>query len=207
MVQYTLPDYPDVIINIDGKDSRKAREKAMDRLIEMVNNEELPSDLPEGLSPSEFIEIDESAQPTKETNVNKDVPPSKESSTKEPAAKEPVKDTPTKEPKESQSATGVQEDEITQAIQALSNLATLKLKMQESKNDAMKVRQLVELLFSDESIAEDQVTALKDGFKVLKTFAQTNVRYREAREQAEAARRVIDAALQDPMPSSNSSAK
>lgn len=193
MVQYTLPDYPDVIIKIDGKDSRKSREKAMDRLIEMVNNEELPADLPEGLSPTEFVEIDEATQPAQESSPAQATAPSG----KEPSAKE----SSTKETKESPSTAAVQEDDITQAIQALSNLATLKLKMQESKQDAIKVRQLVELLFSDESIAEEQVSALKEGFKVLKAFAQTNVRYREAREQAEAARRVIDAALQDSLPS------
>ena len=43
-----------------------------------------------------------------------------------------------------------------------------------------------------------KVTQLKDGFKVLKTYAQANLRYREARAQAEEARVVLDQALQSP---------
>ena len=164
MVQYTLAEHPEVIINVAGKDSRKAREKAMDQLMDMLNNDELPSDLPNGFGMDQFIEVKEM------TN----------------------------------SATTPQEDEVTQAIQLLSNLASLKLKMQDLKQEALNVRELVDLLFSDQAITEEQVTALKDGFKVLKTFAQSNLRYREAREQAEEARKILDAALESSSTSSSS---
>ncbi|NJO43193.1 MAG: hypothetical protein HC769_13155 [Cyanobacteria bacterium CRU_2_1] len=157
MVQYTLAEHPEVIISITGKDSRKSREKAMDRLVEMMDNDELPSKLPNGFSPEQFVEVKELSNP--ETNL--------------------------------------QDDEVTQAIQLLSNLATLKLKTQELKQDALKIRQQIELLFSDQPITEADVSSLKEGFKLLKTFAQSNIRYREAREQAEAARRILDRALQD----------
>lgn len=158
MVQYTLAEYPDVLINVNGKDSTKSRQKAMDQLVEMLDNDELPSDLPNGFGPDQFIEV-------KEMSAN--------------------------------SATTAQEDDVTEAIQLLSNLANLKLKTQDLKQDALTVRKLVDLLFNDEPISEAQISEMKEGFKVLKNFAQVNIRYREARAQAETARRTLDAALQD----------
>lgn len=162
MVQYTLAEFPEVLINVTGKDSQKSRQKAMDQLVEMLNNEELPSDLPDGFAPDQFIEV-------------KEMPPN--------------------------TAATSQEDDVTEAIQLLSNLANLKLKTQDLKQDAMNVRQLVDVLFSDEPITEEQISELKEGFKVLKNFAQSNIRYREARAQAETARNILDAALQDQAPS------
>lgn len=158
MVQYTLAEYPDVLINVNGKDSAKSRQKAMDQLVEMLDNEELPSDLPNGFAPDQFIEV-------KEMPAN--------------------------------TATTAQEDEVAEAIQLLSNLANLKLKTQDLKQDALAVRKLVDLLFNDETITEAQISEIKEGFKVLKNFAQSNIRYREARAQAETARQILDAALQD----------
>jgi len=40
------------------------------------------------------------------------------------------------------------------------------------------------------------VNSLKEGFKILKTFAQVNLRYRDSRSQAEQARITLDQALQ-----------
>jgi len=74
---------------------------------------------------------------------------------------------------------------------ALTNL----LKTQESKQEALEIRALVDLLFSDDLIAEEDVTKLKEGFKVLKTFAQANIKYCEAKSQAETARTTLDRAL------------
>lgn len=88
-----------------------------------------------------------------------------------------------------------EEDAVTQAVQVLSNLAGLKLKVQELRGQAMQVRSQVDLLFSDEVVSEEAIASLKDGFKVLKTFAQTNLRFREAKSQAEQARAVLDQAL------------
>lgn len=161
MVQYTLAEYPEVLINVNGKDSAKSRQKAMDQLVEMLDNEELPSDLPNGFGPDQFIEV-------KEMPAN--------------------------------TATTAQEDDVTEAIQLLSNLANLKLKTQDLKQDALTVRKRVDLLFNDEPITEAEIAELKEGFKVLKNFAQSNLRYREARAQAETARQILDAALQDQTP-------
>jgi hypothetical protein len=161
MVQYTLAEHPEVIINVEGKDSGKAREKAMNQLMEMLDNDELPSNLPNGFEPAQFIEVKQMSNPSISS----------------------------------------EEDEVGQAIQVLSNLASLKLKTQEFKQEALKIRQTIDVLFEDTPIAEADVSSLKEGFKVLKTFAQSNIRYRQAREQAEDARRILDQALQDQTPS------
>jgi len=157
MVQYTLAQSPEIILTVPGKDSAKAREKAMDQLMELMDAGNLPTDLAEGFGPQQFIEV-----------------------------KEPT------------SMTSADEDAVTQAVQVLSNLATLKLKVQELRSEAIKVREQVDILFTDESVSEEAIAGLKEGFKTLKTFAQTNLRYREARSQAEEARTVLDQALQSP---------
>jgi soluble cytochrome b562 len=90
------------------------------------------------------------------------------------------------------------EDAITQAVQVLSNLATLKLKVQESRTEALEIRKAVDILFSEKSVTEEEITRIKEGFKVLKNFAQANLRYQEARSKAEDARQVLDQALKSP---------
>ncbi|WP_448602343.1 hypothetical protein [Thermoleptolyngbya sp.] len=154
MVQYTLAQSPDIILTVPGKDSAKARDKAMDQLIELMESGNLPTDLSDGFGPHQFIEV-----------------------------KEPVL-TNTED-----------EDAITQAVQVLSNLATLKLRVQASRAEAMKIRAQIDTLFTDEVVSEEEIASLKEGFKVLKTYAQANLRYREARAQAEQARLVLDRAL------------
>jgi LPS O-antigen subunit length determinant protein (WzzB/FepE family) len=154
MVQYTLAQSPEIILTVPGRDSPKAREKAMDQLIELMDTGKLPTDLSEGFGPQQFIEV-----------------------------------------KEHPNLISADEDAITQAIQILSNLAALKLKLQESRTEALKVRARIDILFTDEPVSEEEIASLKEGFKVLKTYAQANLRYREARAQAEAARVVLDQAL------------
>ena len=90
MVQYSLAQSPELILIVPGKDSAKARDKAMDQLMELMEAGELPTELEEGFGPQQLIEV-----------------------------KEPTTDTSSRE------------DEITQAVQILSNLASLKLKVQE----------------------------------------------------------------------------
>lgn len=157
MVQYTLAQSPEIILTVPGKDSAKAREKAMDQLMELMDADKLPTELEEGFGPQQLIEV-----------------------------KEPTTDT----------ASG--EDTITQAVQVLSNLATLKLKVQESRTEALEIRKAVDVLFSDQSVTEEEISRLKEGFKVLKNFAQANLRYQEARAKAEQARQVLDQALKSP---------
>ncbi|MBW4509577.1 MAG: hypothetical protein KME64_24135 [Scytonematopsis contorta HA4267-MV1] len=156
MVRYTLAQSPDIIINVPGKDSPKARDKAMDELMELMDAGKLPTELEEGFSPQQLIEVKE--QPMDVSG----------------------------------------EDAVSEAIQVLSNLASLKLKVQESRSEALEVRKMVDILFSDQFVQEEEVTRLKDGFKVLKNFAQANLRYQDARSKAENAREVLDKALKSP---------
>jgi len=67
----------------------------------------------------------------------------------------------------------------------------------ELRAEALKVRAQVDILFTDEPISEDEIASFKEGFKVLKTFAQANLRYRY-KSQAEQARAVLDQALKSP---------
>lgn len=157
MVQYTLAQSPEVILTVSGKDSAKARDKAMDQLMELMDAGKLPTDLSEGFSAQQLIEV-----------------------------KEPATDTAS------------DEDAVTQAVQVLSNLATLKLKVQESRAEALEVRKAVDILFTDKLVSEEEITRLKEGFKVLKSFAQGNLRYQEARSKAMEARAVLDQALKSP---------
>lgn len=154
MVQYTLAQSPEVVLSVPGKDSSKARDKAMEQLIELMENGELTTDLTDGFSPQEFIEVRETP-----------IPPVPE------------------------------EDSVVQAVQVLSNLASLKMKVQASRDEAMQVRSQVDKLFTDEELTEEELAELKKGFKALQSFAQSNLRYREARTQAETARAVLDQAL------------
>jgi len=71
------------------------------------------------------------------------------------------------------------EDAIVQAVGS-QQLSHLKLKVQELRAEALKVRAQVDILFTDEPISEDEIASIKEGFKVLKTFAQANLRYQEA---------------------------
>ncbi|MCU0565297.1 MAG: hypothetical protein MUF49_01710 [Oculatellaceae cyanobacterium Prado106] len=167
MVKYTLKEDPEIIIEVSGKDSAKARDKAMDQLMQLLNEGKLSTDLENGFGPSEFIEVKEM----------------------------------------SQTESSQEEDEIVEAVQLLNNLATLKLKTQESKQEAMEMRELIDLLFTDEPISETDVTRLKDGFKTLKNFAQANIRFREARNQAEQARAILDRALNSDVPAQTNGAK
>ncbi|MEL6322004.1 MAG: hypothetical protein AAFQ57_15370 [Cyanobacteria bacterium J06626_14] len=156
MVQYTLAQSPGITLEVPGKDSRKARDRAMDQLIERMDEGELPTDLADGFDPQQFIEV------------------------KMPESTSDVKS---------------REEAVVEAVQVLNHLATLKLKVQDSREDALKIRQLVDLLFIDDPITEDQMMDLKNGFKTLKNFAQINLKYRDAKSQAESARKLLDEAL------------
>lgn len=159
MVRYTLPQSPEIILTVKGKDSAKAREEAMDKLMELMDAGQLPTDLKEGFGPKQFVEV-----------------------------------------KEMEDAASESEDAITEAVQILSNLASLKLKVMESREEALKIRAAIDILFTDEPVNAEEISSLKDGFKVLKNFAQAQVRYRDARSKAESARAILDEALQSPEP-------
>ena len=156
MARYTLAQSPEVVLTVAGKDSPKAREKAMIELMELMDSGKLDTDLADGFSPDQFIEV-------RELSMSED-----------------------------------REDPITQAVQVLNNLATLKIKVQELRSDAMQVRSQIDILFSDEIVSEEQINSIKEGFKTLKSFAQLNMKFLDARSQAENARQVLDEALKSP---------
>jgi hypothetical protein len=156
MARYTLAQSPEVVLTVAGKDSPKAREKAMTELMELMDSGKLDTDLADGFSPDQFIEV-------RDLSMTED-----------------------------------REDPITQAVQVLNNLATLKIKVQELRSDAMQVRSQIDILFSDEIVSEEQINSIKEGFKVLKSFAQLNMKFLDARSQAENARQVLDEALKSP---------
>ena len=83
MARYTLAQSPEVVLTVAGKDSPKAREKAMIELMELMDSGKL--ELADGFSPDQFIEV-------RELSMSED-----------------------------------REDPITQAVQVLNNLATLKI--------------------------------------------------------------------------------
>lgn len=157
MVSYTLPQNPDTIITVRGKESPRARQKAMDKLVEMMDSGEILTELEDGFSPEQFIEV--------------------------------------KESKDSKEIASEEEEAVAQAVQILSDLAALKIKVVESREEALKIRSAIEVLFTDEAVSVEEIANLKDGFKVLKTFAVANLRYREAREKAQEARIILDQAL------------
>ncbi|ABW32204.1 hypothetical protein [Acaryochloris marina] len=165
MVKYTLKEEPETVIEIPGKDSKKTRSKAMEQLVEMMDNGQLKTTLDRGFGLNDFIEVQEKSH-------------------NEPSA---------------------EEDEVAQAVQVLNRLASLKLKLQDTQQDALEIRAIVDLLFTDSPISEEDVHRLKQGFKLLKKFAQANIQYREARSQAEAARAILDQALQSELPASQES--
>ena len=157
MVSYTLPQNPDTIITVRGKNSERARQKAMDKLVEMMDSGEVPTELENGFSPEQFIEV--------------------------------------KESKELKEIISEEEDAVAHAVQILSDFAALKIKVVESKEEALKIRSAIEVLFTDKPVTVDEIANLRDGFKILKTFAVANLRYREARDKAEGARVILDQAL------------
>lgn len=88
------------------------------------------------------------------------------------------------------------EEEITQAIQVLSALATLKLKTQESKDQSLEVLRKIESLFKlEEPISPQDLEELKTGFKTLNKFALAVNQYYETKTRAEDAKKVLDAIL------------
>jgi hypothetical protein len=57
MVQYTLAQSPEVVLTVSGKDSRKAREKALDQLMAMLDEGDLPTSLADGFSAEQLVEV------------------------------------------------------------------------------------------------------------------------------------------------------
>ena len=163
MATYTIAECPEISVTVRGKDSPTVRQKALDKIIELMDAEELPTELPDGLSAEQLIEVKE--QPNNnEVNTNE-----------------------------------AEEDAVVKAVRELNNLASLKIKVEELHQSAVKARKDLGVLFTDAPI-EQEVDQLKDllkgSFKILKDFAAASASYKEAKINAENARAVLDEALQ-----------
>ncbi|NJK33968.1 MAG: hypothetical protein HC919_02925 [Oscillatoriales cyanobacterium SM2_2_1] len=57
MVQYSFPQNPEIILTVAGKDSAKAREKAMAQLIDLMDAGKLDAETVDGLDPQQLVEV------------------------------------------------------------------------------------------------------------------------------------------------------
>jgi len=64
MATYTLAEAPEITVSIRGKDSLITRNKALDKITEMLGSGELPTELPNGLSTEQLILAEASAKTT-----------------------------------------------------------------------------------------------------------------------------------------------
>lgn len=87
------------------------------------------------------------------------------------------------------------EDKVTQAVKILSKLADSKRKIQILHDEAMKIRNLINLLFDSQKISDEQYQNLDKGFKILREYAHAHLRYKEALIEAEEARVILDETL------------
>lgn len=85
-------------------------------------------------------------------------------------------------------------DAIGQAVQTLTQFATLRQKAEELRPAAREARTQIDLLFEG-TVTVEQIQQIKDGLKSLKVFAQTNLQLREALPEAEEARKILDEAM------------
>ncbi|MFB2939029.1 hypothetical protein ACE1B6_27565 [Aerosakkonemataceae cyanobacterium BLCC-F154] len=161
MPQYTLAEDPTVILTVPGKnDTKKNREAAIEKLLELMDTGELSIDLKDGFSPDQLILVKDTKA---EGNVN-------------------LKD-----------STG-EDSGIVQAVQVLTQFASLRQRVEELRPAAQEARSQIDLLFAGE-VSIEQIQQIKEGLKALKNFAQVNIQFRESITEAEAARKTLDEAL------------
>lgn len=162
MPQYSLAEDPSIILDIPGKnDTRKNREAAIEKLLELMDSGEVDLDLKDGFGPDELILI--KAAGTRGTS-NQTEKASDES------------------------------DPIGQAVQVLTQFATLRQKVEELRPAAEEARTQIDLLFEGK-VSVEQIEQIKKGLKDLKVFAQTNLQLRESLTEAEDARKTLDEAM------------
>lgn len=59
MAKYTIVECPEFSVTVRGKDSPATRQRAMDKIMELMDTNELPTELPDGLSSEQLIEVKE----------------------------------------------------------------------------------------------------------------------------------------------------
>ena len=83
---------------------------------------------------------------------------------------------------------------VVQAVQTLTQFASLRQRVEELRPAAQEARSQIDLLFAGE-VTVEQIQQIKEGLKSLKNFAQVNIQFRESIAEAEAARKTLDEAL------------
>jgi len=58
MATYTLLEAPEINVSVRGKDSPITRQKAIDKIAEMLDSGDLPTELPNGLSAEQLVLVD-----------------------------------------------------------------------------------------------------------------------------------------------------
>jgi len=69
MATYTLAEAPEVIVSVRGKDSLTTRQKALDKIADMLESGELPTEVPKGLNLEQLILTE---APTRTTDAEGD---------------------------------------------------------------------------------------------------------------------------------------
>ena len=64
MATYAIPEVPDVVVTVRGKDSITTRQKALDKIADMLSSGELPTEVPNGLTPEQLILTEAPARTT-----------------------------------------------------------------------------------------------------------------------------------------------
>lgn len=87
------------------------------------------------------------------------------------------------------------EDKIIEAVKVLNKLSSSKQKTQELHGQALKAQSHLDALFGNKFLTEEEYKNIEEGLKVIKEFAQANLRYKEAIPDAKKARLLLDEAL------------
>ena len=72
MATYTIAECPEINVTVRGKDSPTTRQRALDKIIDLMDTDELPTELPDGLSSEQLIEVKEESNNTSETDEAED---------------------------------------------------------------------------------------------------------------------------------------
>lgn len=88
------------------------------------------------------------------------------------------------------------EDKLIKAIKTLSKLAVSKQAVQVLREQTLEAYKCIETLFGEDEISKEDFEKIRDDFKILKEFALSNLRYKEALIDAKEARLIVDKALE-----------
>lgn len=88
------------------------------------------------------------------------------------------------------------EDKLIKAVKVLSKLAVSKQAVQALREQTLEAYKCIETLFGEDEISKEGFEQIRDDFKILKEFALSNLRYKEALIDAKEARLIVDKALE-----------